>query len=58
MGRYRRFWIFTLITLAILVLATLGKEFSNSWYSYTHKGPERGLLEAKDKGLYITKFRN
>ena len=54
MWRHRRFWT---IAAAILALATLGKQFSNDWHSYTHKGPERGLLEAKIKGLYVATFR-
>jgi hypothetical protein len=54
MWRHRRFWT---ITLTILVLATLGKQFSNDWYSYTHKGPMQGISAAKNEGLYITKFK-
>jgi hypothetical protein len=54
MWRNRKFWT---ITITILVLATLGKQLSNDWYSYTHKGPTQGILEAKNEGLYIAKFR-
>ena len=52
-----RIWQLWVSALAILILATLGKQFSNDWYSYTHKGPARGLEDAKSKGLFITKFR-
>jgi len=54
MWRHRGFWT---LTLAMLVLATLGKYFANGWHAYTHKGPERGILEAKSQGLYLSRFR-
>jgi hypothetical protein len=54
MWRRRKFWI---IAFVVFALATLGKQTSNDWYSYTHKGPARGILDAKEKGLYLSKFR-
>src|SRR4051812_21832333 len=54
MWRHRKFWIVALIVIA---LVTLGKQTANDWYTYTHKGPARGILDAKEKGLYLSNFR-
>ena len=54
MWRSRQFWI---VAFVVIALATLGKQTANDWYSYTHKGPARGILEAKEKGLFLSKFR-